>query len=287
MLSRIKKLFTLNPIQSNSKKNKVTICAVLAVRNEYHYLKVLLPHLAKQNIDVVIIDHESNDESHKLYTKYKNKPITSVETLKYSGVFSLTKQLQKKSEVYKTLSHDWIVHHDADEILEHYKSGYTLRDAIEEAEYSGYNILNFEEFTFIPEPNKDYTTSNYYKNLRQYYFFEKNKNYYNRAWKRSAKLSSEKFGGHILEGDEVSISPYNHILRHYIILSKDHAEKKYVGRPFDSNEVKKGWHKNRLHITKKDLFFPKGHIHLFKLKEYKSKDFNKSKPASEHYWHWK
>lgn len=35
----------------------ISICAVIAVRNESPYLKVLLPLLAKQGIDVAIIDN--------------------------------------------------------------------------------------------------------------------------------------------------------------------------------------------------------------------------------------
>ncbi len=266
--------------------NTLSICAVIAVRNEYSYLKVLLPFLAKQNIDVVIIDHSSTDNSLELFEQYKDEPIISVEHLEYTGVFSLSEQLAKKNEVYGTLKHDWIVHHDADEILEHYKPGLTLRDAIQEANDSGYNVLNFEEFTFIPEANIDYTKKDYYRENLQYYFFEKHKCFYNRAWKHSSELSNHQLGGHIIHGNNITISPNNHVLRHYIVLSEEHAKKKYAARPFDEEEIKKGWHRDRFDINQNSLILPRSSEFLFKLSDFDSKDFIRNHPAHDHFWHW-
>ena len=37
---------------------EISICAIVTVRNEAHYLNHLLPRLASQRIDVAAIDHD-------------------------------------------------------------------------------------------------------------------------------------------------------------------------------------------------------------------------------------
>jgi glycosyltransferase involved in cell wall biosynthesis len=268
-------------------KNNLTICSIIAVRNELKYLKILLPLLAEQNIDVVIIDNGSTDGSHDLYSDFMGKPVILVESLPYQGFFSLSKQLAYKSEIRKKINHDWVIHQDADEVMEHHLPGLTLRDAIQEADNAGYNILNFDEFTFLPEPNADYTNRNYYTEILRYYHFEPEQNRLNRAWKRSAQFSNMESGGHLLHGKNHSIWPINHILRHYIVLSAKHAKDKYINRSFDDAELAKGWHENRKNITRQKLTIPGKSNYLYKLKEYNSKMFYRENRVSRHYWEWK
>jgi hypothetical protein len=75
---------------------------IIAVRNEAPYLRVLLPILASQRIDVAIIDNESTDDSPLLFSEYTRDPIILVEKLPYDGYFSLTKQLIAKQESIKS-----------------------------------------------------------------------------------------------------------------------------------------------------------------------------------------
>ena len=264
----------------------LSICAIIAARNEYHYLKILLPHLANQNIDVAIIDNDSTDGSYKLYEKHKGKPIVMVENLPFRGSFSLSEQLERKNILCKSLDHDWIIHHDADEIMEHYKPNLTLRDAIEEADKSGYNVLNFDEFVFLPEPNRDYSLDNYHTDLLRYYFFQPTENRLNRAWKRLFGLNNTASGGHKLQGDKLAVFPENHILRHYIVLNQNRAFEKYLNRDFDSIDLSKNWHGNRRNFTKDNLTLPCEGEFLHYLKKYDSKAFCKVKPLTKHFWEW-
>ena len=268
-------------------KSRLSICSIIAVRNEFQYLNILLPLLAEQRIDVAIIDNESTDGSHELYSDFMGKPIIAVETLPYRGFFSLSEQLLAKQELCKKVNHDWIIHQDADEIMEHYKPGLTLRDAIQEANEAGYNILNFDEFTFLPEPNSDYSNRDYYTELLRYYFFEPQKNRLNRACKRTSQLSNTTSGGHRLQGNILSIAPTNHILRHYIVLSEYHAKEKYLSRLFEDIDLAKGWHGNRLNFTENNLLLPDKSNLLFRLKRCDSKNFCRAMPTSMHFWEWK
>ncbi len=264
----------------------LSICAVIAVRNESQYLRVLLPVLANQGIDVAIIDNGSTDESHELYSHYLDNPIILVENTPYNGYFSLQEQLAVKQKIYNNIKHDWVIHHDADEFFEHRKPTLTLRDAIQEADENNFNVINFDEFVFLPEPATDYCTKNYYREILRYYFFEPQKNRLNRAWKRSSYFNNTTSGGHILFGDQLSIYPLNHILRHYIVLSSEHAIRKYLHRTFSEQEVSIGWHKNRLNFTRENLALPVSSQYLFQLPAYDSKEFRRDIPALKHYWEW-
>jgi glycosyltransferase involved in cell wall biosynthesis len=257
---------------------------VIAVRNEAQYLRILLPLLASQEIDVVIIDNDSTDGSKDLFSSYMGEPILSVQQLPFHGFFSLYEQLETKHKVYETINHDWVLHLDADEILEHYQPGRTLRDAIQEAHESGHNVLNFDEFVFLPSSNAG--VENYYTDTLQYYFFEPQKMRLNRAWRRDMFFDNRRFGGHSLAGGQLIVFPTNHILRHYIVLSHEHAKAKYLDRKFSEKEIRLGWHKARLNLSESDLLIPSKSPFLFRLPTFDSKEFRRDFPLSEHYWLW-
>jgi len=263
----------------------LSICAVMAVRNEAQYLRILLPLLASQGIDVAIIDNDSTDESWQLYSEYRGNPVIRVETLPWLGYFSLLKQLEAKQKLYGDLKHDWLVHHAPDEIMEHINPNFKLRDAIQEADASGNTVVNFDEFVFLPEPNSNYSGRNYYESICRYYFFEPSKHRLQRAWKRVSGLDSLLSGGHQLSGAKYSMYPTSHVLRHYIVLSSDHAKKKYLNRVYDPKDLEHGWHGNRLNFSEKNLELPQSSKFLIPLGE-NSPDLCKDVPSVKHYWEW-
>ncbi len=264
----------------------LSICALIAVRNEAPYLRVLLPMLAEQQIEVAVLDNASTDGSREICAAHMGNPVLFVERIPYRGFFSLSDQLAAKRKLAGKVRHDWVIHHDADEILEHVTPGLTLRDAIEEADKSGYNVLNFDEFVFLPEPNSDFSTQNYYKGVLRYYFFEPRTNRLNRAWKRAARLDNLSSGGHQLSGGAASMVPRNYIMRHYIVLSYEHAKRKYLDRAFDPRDLSRGWHGNRQYPTPENLALPAGSEYLVRLDTFASKDFRRDLPCSKHYWEW-
>lgn len=264
----------------------LSICAVIAVRNDAQYLRFLLPLLANQGIDVAILDHESADDCQALFSEFAKNPIILLERIPFRGYFSLAEQLEAKQKIYRRVKHDWVIHHDVDEILENIQPGLTLRDAIQDAHDMGYDVINFDEFVFLPEPGSDYSDSNHYRRMLRYYFYEPEKNRLNRAWKRALNLDNTTSGGHRLSGRSFSISPVNHILRHYIALSYEHVKRKYLSRAFDSQELMQGWHKSRVAITESNLKLISASPFLFQLDAYDSKKFCKDRPADKHYWQW-
>jgi len=267
-------------------RRKISICALIAIRNEAPYLEVLLSSFAAQKIDVVIFDNGSSDETPEILRKYAGSPIIDTIELDFSGSFSLSDILRAKRKSAAGLPHDWFIHHDADEILEHRNPGKNLRNAIQEADDRGFNVLNFEEFVFLPLPDQDYTNSEYPLQMLRYYYFKPSENRLNRAWKRTICASTEKSGGHRFQGKGIRLCKTNHILRHYIVLSQEHAYEKYFGRSFSREDLSRGWHTNRLELSQRDLRLPNQHDSIFVLPHSTSKDFNRSQPVDKHYWHW-
>lgn len=268
------------------RKKSVSICALIAARNELPYLRVLLPLLAEQRIDVVMIDHDSTDGSQALYAAHAGAPILAVRHLPHEGVFSLTAQLAVKQHIIERLNYDWVIHQDADEVLEHRAEGRTLRDAIQEAHDRGYNALNFEELVFLPGPGDDHAGGNYYHDMRRYYYFAPGPRRLNRAWKVASGLSNTAFGGHHLAGRRVSLAPESHILRHYIALSEQRAIAKYLNRTFDPGDLAKGWHGNRVTINRENLRVPTESAYLLELESGLSKSFRWDRPTPRHFWEW-
>jgi hypothetical protein len=243
--------------------------------------------LAEQQIEVAILDNGSTDGSQEICSEHLDNPVVMIERIPYRGFFSLSDQLDAKHKLYNRIRHDWVIHHDADEVFEHFSSGLTLRDAIQEADESDCNALDFDEFVFLPEAEVDYFNANYYKDVLRYYFFQPEKNRLNRAWKRTMRLDNMPTGGHRLSGEDLSIFPTHHILRHYIVLSYEHAKQKYIHRSFDVQDLSRGWHGNRLNFTEGNLNIPRTSRFLFRLDSYNSKAFCKDEPTPDHYWDWK
>jgi glycosyltransferase involved in cell wall biosynthesis len=264
----------------------LSICAVIGARNERTYLQVVLPLLAGQGIEVVVVDNDSSDGSQDLYESHRGDPIIGVKHLPYKGYLSMTDLLLAKRAVYQEVEHDWVIHLDADEVLEHAQPGRSLADAILEADDAGYDALNFEEFVFLPEPHADFSERGDFTQMLRYYLFEPRKNHRNLAWRRRPGLDSLLTAGHTLPEDRVRMSPNNGVLRHYVVLSEDHARRKYLERKFDPREVARGWHGNRLTISEESLAFPRASTWLFELSEPASKAFRRERPVSRHYWEW-
>lgn len=270
----------------NNTRRRLSICACLVVRNEAPYLRHLLPALAAQDIDAAIIDNGSTDGSPGICAEFSGKPVISVGSLPYRGFASLVDRMAAKRELFQRCPHDWIVHHDADEILEHARGGLTLRDAIEEADAGGFTAINFEEFVFLPRPSADHTGRDYYREMSRYYFFEPAKNRLNRAWKNIPGVSNFASGGHILEGPDLRFAPENHVLRHYIVLSQEHALRKYLHRTYDPRDLQMGWQGNRLNFTESNLTLPANHECLLELSQPAAGGFSRSLPAKKHFWEW-
>ena len=265
--------------------DSITCVAILAVRNEALHMHRALSSFIEQGIDVVVIDHESTDGTLEICKEFLGNCILSIEALPCRGVFNLSEQLEAKTRIINELPHDWVIHTDADEWLQSPVKGESLREGIVRIDGLGYNAINFEEFVFLPGPDESNDLHDYSKKLLYYYFFYPHEKRLMRAWKRGCEFNNVATGGHTLGGIGINLAPEAFILRHYIVLSQQHAVKKYGNREFSDMDLKKGWHGNRLNLDAKRLTLPETR-YLKKLPCWDNVNFDRSDPKKTHYWDW-
>ena len=75
------------------------------------------------------------------------------------------------------------------------------------------------------------------------------------------------------------------IIRHYITLSEAHAARKYVGRKFPEEEIRRGWHHKRLDLKESQLSVTANHA-LKYLATADTRIFDLSAPVKKHFWEW-
>ncbi|MCK9424095.1 MAG: glycosyltransferase family 2 protein [Bacteroidales bacterium] len=260
----------------------LNITAVIAVRNEAKYLPVTLRTLAECKIGIVILDHGSTDGTEEILRSFGGDILNKVQML-YKGFFSLTDQINEKSTIIEALDTEWVIHQDADEILESPEPGESLRDGIERIASEGFSAINFNEFVFIPtRANPSYEGEDFYHSMFYYYFFEPKPIRLMRVWKKSRDIHMSE-GGHLLTTKVPLVLPTrNFNLRHYIFLSKEHALQKYHQRKFSQEDLDKGWHRRRLQMPS-DISLPDENS-LNRLPFPESKDFSIANPWKSHFW---
>jgi glycosyltransferase involved in cell wall biosynthesis len=263
----------------------VSAVAILCTRNEAIHIRRCLESLVGEGLEVILIDNDSTDQTRSIAAEFFGRGLLSIERLPWRGAFCLSDQLARKATLVNHASHDWIVHVDADEWLSSPRTGQSLAEGIAAADAAGANCINFDEFVFAPIPGQNFGSDDYHKKMLGYYFFQPTYPRLLRAWKRSAGLNNERFGGHSLSGSDVRRFEHDFILRHYIVLGKEQAESKYVGRPFSVEDQAKGWHGNRVIITEDKLVLPRA-ASLTWLSEWGSKAFVKEPIKTRHFWEW-
>lgn len=261
--------------------------AVMCVANEEVHIESALRDLIGEGLDVVLIDHDCDDRTIALARPFLGRGLLSIERLHWTGQFSINEQLEAKRRVIDRVDHDWIVHVDADEWLSAPEPGQTLLDGLRTADAAGYNAVHFNEFVFVPRPGEDLYATDYRQRSTRYYFYQQHYPYLLRAWKHRSGLDNRSFGGHLVSGP-VRQYPIDFPMRHYIALSESHVRRKYVGRSFADTELARGFHYDRVGLTRASLRFPSdGDEHLRALEHWSSKQFDTTAPVSEHFWQWR
>jgi glycosyltransferase involved in cell wall biosynthesis len=263
----------------------VTALAVVCVRNEAIHIRRCLADFINSGIDVVLIDNESTDGTLEIAREFLGSGLLAIESLAWRGAFSLTDQIAAKKRQYERYRHDWVIHADADEWLCSDRQDQSLYEGILDAELAGASCINFLEMVFIPRRNENFFVENYRELMCDYYFFQPSYPRLMRAWKRELKLDNSASGGHRLAGKEINFFNRDFILRHYIVLSMDHAKQKYINRKFSAEDLAKNWHRNRTLISQENIEYRRI-PEICTLSYPRSKQFDLRKPVRTHFWQW-
>lgn len=260
------------------------ITAILAIRNEAAHLANCLRHLVSNDIVFSIIDNGSVDECPEIYRRREfSAHLVGVNKLPFTGAFSLTEQLRCKMTIMKSLNSDWVIHIDADEVMYSCRRGETLRDAIVRTDTEGWNVIDFDEFVFLPIEHDYVPDSLHPQPILHYYYFRPSFPRLMRAWKKSEGFSMIEHGGHLLSGADIRLAPERCVLRHYMMRNQQDAFTKYAIRCFAAEEVARGWHNNRINQPVETFEFPPA-TELRKLGSADDCKFDLSDPWAVHYW---
>lgn len=259
------------------------ITAIITMRNEHRYMPHCFDYYIEQGIEVVVIDNDSSGLSASILKDYSDRNLITTYNYPYSGFYDWYGILNFIDDLRKDIITDWIIRIDSDELLDSPKVHESLSEAINRVDKEGYNVINFNEYVFVPLSVEDELYLNHISQSRYFYFFEPSKNRLMRAYKNEIQVSSSSTGGHRFPIEEIKLFPNNFILKHYISLSQKHFFEKYHNRDFSKDELLKGWHKNRVNIPRDNSIFPRIH----NLNFYDDKESLKmAKAKKKHFWEW-
>ena len=264
----------------------ITITALVAVHDDHAYLPNCLHHLIRNGIQYAVVDNSLGDSVALILDDSRIKQnLRAVVRLAHTGRFVLKEQLATKQELAESIESDWFLHVDVDEVMHSCRPGETLAQAIARLDAHGFNVINFDEFVFLPV-EVDYDPEIcVYQAMRHYYFFEPFSPRLMRAWKRMPSLSNVPSGGHVLVGDKLKLAEESLALRHYIFRDQRHAYQKYLRRRYSDEELAMGWHLNHVGFAEGNFTFPDISL-LESLAAPGGRNLVKSSPHRKHYWEW-
>jgi hypothetical protein len=234
------------------------VLAILATYNEERFIGGCLEHLFSQGVEAYLIDNQSTDDTVAIASRYLGAGLRGIEQFPRDGIYRWRRILRRKAALASELPADWFLHLDADEIPLAPRSGQTLAAGLAEADANGYNAVEFSEFTFVPTREApDHDHPDFRRTMCWYYPFAPTELHLVRAWKRQAEpVDLATTGGHVVRFPGWRLSPTRFRLRHYIFLSREQVMRKYVGKVYDPEEVRDGWHGWRATLTADDIRLP-------------------------------
>jgi glycosyltransferase involved in cell wall biosynthesis len=258
------------------------VVAVMIVRNEEACLPRCLEHLGEQGLTAAVIDNDSTDRTRAILEA--SGVVERIEHAPFDGIFRWGELLLRAHAMQQTIETDWFHLNSPDEIITSIRRGERLVDAIGRIDAEGYNVINYDEFVFLPVDEKTRGEGKAFdKLLRHYYFYAPASLQHMRSWKNVPGLSNVQNGGHRLRGSDINVYPENLPLRHYIAISAEHFRRKYRARKFPAEELARGWHIDRTRIDTEHVRLPSARV----LKRFAGDDpatLDRSEIWTRHFW---
>ncbi len=262
------------------------ITAILSIRNEEAYIANCLRHLIQNGLNYIIIDNQSDDRTRDIIQRPEFADhLVELITHPYPGYFDWTGLMKAREEAANACEADWVLFVSADEIMHSYVQDELLSDSIRRVAATGADVIDFNEFVFLPIERNYQADIEGHQALSCYYFFEPTSPRLMRARKRTISVSHLKTGGHTLEGTDFKLANESFALRHYIFRDQQHAFQKYQERTFSKDELAKGWHQNRHQLGRNQFRLPTKEM-LKSLSEPSDHNLDKTAPYKTHFWQW-
>ena len=247
--TKITVMGTFNPPEVLASSRPIRVLAIMTAYNEGDIIEHTIRALISQGIDVYLIDKWSTDDTYQKASQFLDQGLIGIEQFPSSGpsqYYHWGELLKRVDALAMSMPHDWIIHHDADEIRYGPWPEVNLRDSLQMIDSLGYTAADHCLLNFQPIDNgysSDISPEPYFK------FFEFGKSVDSpqvKAWKNQFSLVHlDQFGGHSVRFPSLKVFPFQFIIKHYRIRSDDHGRKKvFQDRKsrWDPEERSKGWH---------------------------------------------
>ncbi len=177
------------------------VVAILAIRNERPYLANCLDYLIADGLDYFIIDNESDDGTAELLREPRFAAhLVGYQSHAFRGAFDLEGLMAAIDAAIPEIDADWVLHQSPDEMMHSYNPGERLVDAIARIDTAGYDVIDFNEFVFLPIDHDYLVDHKGAQPLRWYYFHKQGHGRLMRARRQLLQLSWMQSGGHRLQG---------------------------------------------------------------------------------------
>lgn len=255
------------------------IAAILVVRNGAPTLGPVLSHLGENDIDVYAVDHGSLDSTRRILDAHAPSPVVEITRVPFDGAHRWKENLDLKTAIADRIPHDWVIHVDADEIMESPVEGETLRNFLERMDRAGFDLIECDEFVFVPAgESEDHSRGDFVATMRNYYYFAPRRAMHRAIRTGTGSIDWSKSGGHNAGTAGRTLADECIRLRHYVGLSLDHLREQYLGRVFGAEELRNGWHGNRV-ATTPEFVVPPPRDRLFHLE---TDGWRRDRPETKH-----
>jgi glycosyltransferase involved in cell wall biosynthesis len=227
-------------------KVALTVTALVATYNEEDIIEQSVGALLAQGIRVYVLEDGSTDGTVRRLEALQN-PALTVEPLTPPGAsrtFSLSRIIERKQALARTLASDWFINADADEFRESVWPNESLVDGIARVERLGFSAIDFEVLNFWPtsaevEVGDIQAALTHFERASEYDLAQI------RCWKKSPDVELLETGGHDAVFPGRRVFPVKFLLRHYPLRGQTHAQRKIFEERvprFDEGERARGWH---------------------------------------------
>lgn len=223
-----------------SKQHPSTL-AIVPCYNEVDIIETTIGKLLGQGIDVHCIDNHSTDGTWELINKEFGSLI-QIERFPDNPLdyYAWWQILERMDAIASAAPHDWILHVDADEQLEPSISDLSLLDMIAIADSSGFDTLDCTLLDFRPITEKQLELPTMFQFAQR-----PGAQQLQRGWRnRRSRVGLADTGGHALTVP-TRIFPFNLVLRHYPLRSREQAIRKLTidrGDRLQKERLEKNWH---------------------------------------------
>lgn len=245
------------PKRSGPIKDGFRVVALMTAYNEKDIVIHSIKRLVDGGIDVYLIDNWSTDGTVAAVAPMLGKGVIGIERFpvdKSPSTYDWASLLKRVEELTRTITADWFIHHDVDEVRESPWPDLGLRGALHYVDQMGFNAVDHTVLDFRPVDNCYVEGAEFWNHFRYCEFGCRPGHFLQiKAWKNQEhSISIASSGGHNADFPGRRVFPYKFLLRHYPVRSQIHGERKVLKERkarFNLEERNmRGWHGQYDHI---------------------------------------